>query len=68
LFFTVNIRLEIGQIVPYLLLIFQNQTNSLSFSASFVIISEPNEWNLNSVFWMNMVKCDVDWEIMRNYK
>ncbi len=68
MFFTVNIRLEIGQIVPYLLLIFQNQTNSLSFSASFVIISEPNEWNLNSVFWMNMVKCDVDWEIMRNYK
>ncbi len=37
--FNINICLEIGQIVPYLLPNFQNWMNSLLFSASFIIIS-----------------------------
>jgi hypothetical protein len=48
--FTINIHLEIGQIVSHLLQNFQNETNSLSFSHSFFVNSEPIAKNLNSIF------------------
>ncbi len=41
---------KFGQIVPNFFRIFENSMNSLVFSASFIINSEPIEWNLNSVF------------------
>ncbi len=45
--FAVKFHLEIGQIVPYLLQIFQNKMNSLSFLTSFIINSEPIELQNN---------------------
>ncbi len=63
-FFTVNIHLEIGQNVPYLLQIFQNEMNRLSFSSSFLINSEQIEQNFNGIMANKYVKIQC-W--LRNY-
>jgi len=53
--FTLNIHLEIRQLVPHLLLTFQNITNNLSFSSLLVVNFELIEQNINSIF---VNKCD----------
>jgi hypothetical protein len=45
-----NIHLKIVQKVNHLLAIFQNETNSLSFSSSLLVNSEPIEQNLKGIF------------------
>jgi hypothetical protein len=49
-FFSVNICIEIGGIVPHLLQIFQHEMNNSSFSSPFIVNFEPIEQNFNSIF------------------
>ncbi len=42
--------------------------NSLSSSEPNLVNPEPIEWPLNSAFTKNMVKYDIDQEIMNTYK